>query len=271
MAAPMSSLLLVGCGKMGRSLLERWKRSPFIPHFHVIEPNHAEQNESLVTWHKSLASLPENYAPNVVVFAVKPQELESILPEYRERFADVQPIYLSIAAGKTLPFYTRHLGEHAHVVRAMPNTPAMVGQGMTVLCAVATLPASEKKIATELMSTVGKTEWLNDESLMDAVTAISGCGPAYAFLFLESLVNAGVRMGLPEGMAKNLAVQTVAGSIALSAHSGKSFEQLRIQVASPGGATEAALRILMGENGLSHIIESAAKAAEARSSELNNS
>jgi len=264
----MSSLLLVGCGKMGGALLDRWKRSPGIPHFHVIDPHHASANESLVTWHRDLKSLPENYTPNVIVFAIKPQELESVLPQYRERFTNEKPIYISIAAGKTLAFYAHHLGEHAHVIRAMPNTPALAGHGMTVLCGSATLPASAQKIAMDLMNTTGKAEWLPDESLMDSITAISGCGPAYVFLFLDSLVKAGIAAGLPEAMSKTLAVQTVSGSLALCEHSGKSFEQLRIQVASPGGATEAALNVLMRDNALVKLMEEAVMAAKERSGDL---
>lgn len=264
----MTSLLLVGCGKMGSALLDRWKRSPVIPHFHVIDPHHVLENGSLVTWHRDIASLPGDYTPDVVVFAIKPQELDTILPQYRKRFSGETPLYISIAAGKTLAFYARHLGEHAHVIRAMPNTPAMIGEGMTVMCAASTLPTSARRIGMDLMSTVGKAEWLPDESLMDCVTAISGCGPAYVFLFMESLVKAGVAIGLPETMTRTLVQQTVTGSIALYEQSGKTFEHLRQQVASPGGATEAALAILMKDNAMAALMEKAIRAARSRSEEL---
>jgi pyrroline-5-carboxylate reductase len=262
------SLLLVGCGKMGGALLERWKHASFISHIHVIAPHHAYTNEPTVTWHRNPESLPKNYTPDVIILAVKPQQLDTVLPDYRAHFAAANPLYISVAAGKNLSFYASRLGEHAHVVRAMPNTPALAGQGMTALCAVSTLPASSQKIAMDLMQAVGKTEWLPDESLMDAVTAISGCGPAYVFLFLESLINAGVAAGLPESMARTLALQTIAGSVALAEHTGKTFEQLRTQVASPGGATEAALKVLMKDDAMPQLIAQAAAAARKRLKEL---
>ena len=264
-----TSLLLVGCGKMGSALLERWKHSSIANRFDVIDPSHAQKNESNIFWHKNLASLPADYIPHSIVLAVKPQQLDSILPEYRVRFSASNPLTLSIAAGKTLAYYQKHLGEHAHIVRAMPNTPALVGHGMTVLCASETLPASARKMASDLMQAVGKVEWLSDESLMDAVTAISGCGPAYVFLFLESMLRAATKAGLPETLAKTLAVQTFLGSVFLAEHSSKSFEQLRVDVASPGGATEAALTVLMGDEGLKKLLEQAVLAAKKRSSALN--
>jgi len=248
--------------------MERWKHSSIVGHVDVIDPTHTQKNESTVSWHNNLASLPADYVPHIIVFAVKPQQLDTILPEYHVRFASINPLYLSIAAGKTLAYFQKHLGGHAHIVRAMPNTPALVGQGMTVLCASETLPASARKIAGDLMGAVGKIEWLADESLMDAVTAISGCGPAYVFLFLESLVKAAVESGLPEPLAKTLALQTLSGSVALAGHSAKNFEQLRIDVTSPGGATEAALSLLMRGDALTKLFESAVLAAINRSKEL---
>jgi pyrroline-5-carboxylate reductase len=150
----------------------------------------------------------------------------------------------------------------------MPKTPAMVGEGMTVLCAAPTLPASAKKNALDLMGAVGKSEWLPDETLMDAVTAISGCGPAYVFLFIESLVKAGMDVGLSEELAKTLSCQTILGSLTLAERSGKTFEQLRIQVTSPGGATEAALKVLMQSNEMQLLIEKAIECATTRSKQL---
>ncbi len=264
------SLLLVGCGKMGGALLERWKQSAIAAQFDIIDPTHAQKNESNVHWHTSLDAIPATCSPSVVVLAVKPQQLAQLLPAYKIRFAKNPPLYISVAAGKTLSFYAAQLGEHAHVVRAMPNTPALVAQGMSVLCAASTLPASSRKIATDLLKSVGKCEWIDDEAKMDAVTAISGCGPAYVFLFIDSLVKAGVAMGLAEPLAKTLALQTISGSIELAAQSTRSLEQLRIDVASPGGATQAALDVLMKNGGLISLIRDAAEAAENRSQELSS-
>lgn len=266
--SPVTSLLLVGCGNMGGALLERWKQSSAASRIDIIDPTHRQKNESAICWHANLESLPVDYAPQVIILAVKPQQLAEILPSYKIRFGSA-PLYISIAAGKTLAFYKQHLGEHAHVVRAMPNTPALIAQGMSVLCASATLPASARKIATDLLQAVGKVEWIEDEAQMDAVTAISGCGPAYVFLFLESLVAAAVQAGLSEPLARTLALQTISGSTALAAQSGKNFQHLRVDVASPGGATEAALAVLMQGDAMKALIGEAVMAAEKRSHTLS--
>ena len=270
MTTHLHTLLLVGCGKMGSALLERWKQNFPATQFHIIDPHHTATNEPNVSWHRNLEALPQNINPTVIVLAVKPQQLADILPPYRKRFAKTSPLYLSIAAGKTLAFYAEHLGDHAHIVRAMPNTPALVGQGITALCSSPTLPAAAKKTSMDLLQAVGKVEWLDSESLMDAVTAISGCGPAYVFLFLESLVQAGIACRLSEAMAKSLAVQTVYGSLQLSEHSGKSYEQLRTEVASPGGATEAALKVLTANDAFKALVETAVLTAKKRSEELSS-
>jgi pyrroline-5-carboxylate reductase len=266
-----SSLLLVGCGKMGGALLERWqhKHAAGITRFDVIELHAPPHAVPQTRWFKSLDELPAADMPGVIVFAVKPQHLEEVLPLYKARFKGHKPLYLSIAAGKELAFYARHLGKHAHVVRGMPNTPALAGEGMTVLCAASSLPASARQIASELMDAVGRTAWLEDESLMDAVTAISGCGPAYVFLFLDAMVKAGVSAGLPEALAKALAQQTMLGSGALIAQSTDSLEQLRKNVTSPGGATQAALAVLMHDNILEDLMDYAVKAAVDRSKALS--
>ena len=263
------SLLLIGCGKMGGALLARWRQSSLVQDIHVIDPNGEQACEANISWHKDLSSLPADALPSIIVIAVKPQQLDSILPEYQTRFAQSTPLYLSIAAGKTIGYFQSYFGNAARVVRAMPNTPALVGKGMTALCASANLDNASKQLAGDLMKAVGSVEWIADESLMDAVTAISGCGPAYVFLMLESLVKAGMAVGLPEMLAKTLAVETLHGSMHLAAKSDKSFEQMRIDVASPGGATEAALRVLMQDNALENLMTHATGAAKTRSKELS--
>ena len=266
----ISTLILVGCGKMGSALLARWKQTFTNTEFHIIDPHHTGPSEPRITWHKNLDSIPQSFTPNVIVFAAKPQQLDEILPPYRAHFEKSAPLYLSIAAGKNISYYTKNLGEHAHIVRAMPNTPALIGKGMTALVSVPTLPAAQHKIATDLMSAVGKIEWLESESLMDAVTAVSGCGPAYLFLFLDDLIKAGIACGLSESMAKSLAVTTIHGSLHLAEHSGKSFEELRKEVASPGGATQAALDVLMDNGALEELLKNALAAATKRSKELSS-
>jgi len=267
----MNSLLLVGCGKMGGALLGGWEQRRAqlnLITIDVIEPDYPHAFAGISSY-KHLDALPTNRLPAVIVFAVKPQQLADILPAYQKRFGEHRPLYISIAAGKSLAFFAGHLGENAHVVRAMPNTPALVGEGMTVLCAARTLPQSSRHVASQLMEAVGKVEWLEEESLMDAVTAISGSGPAYVFLFLDALTKAGIRAGLPEKLATKLALQTVAGSCALAdAPGADSFEQLRKNVTSPGGTTEAALQILMEDRALEQLVEEAVMAAKERSIEL---
>jgi pyrroline-5-carboxylate reductase len=266
------SLLLVGCGKMGGALLSRWKQGAHAHMFHVVAPHHAEANAEGIAWHRDLSSLPADINPDIIVFAVKPQQLDALLPLYRARFdwhgGSAAPLYVSIAAGKNTQYYIGHLGEHTHIIRAMPNTPALIGHGMTVLYAPSTVPASARKAISDLMQAVGKTLWVEDESLMDAVSAISGCGPAYMFLFLESLVKAGVNAGLTEAVAQLLAVQTMSGSIALAEQSAYSLEQLRMQVASPGGMTQAALDVLMKGDHLQRLMDDAVQAAVKRAKAL---
>jgi len=258
------NLLLVGYGNMGSALLLRWKKSTGlkIDRFFAIDP---EIKGEMADCYPSLDAFPAEYAPDIIVFAVKPNQLASILPAYRARFG-TQPLYISIAAGKTLAFYRQHLGEQAHIVRAMPNTPAMIGYGMTALCA-ANLPEESRHKATQLMNDVGKTIWIQDESQMDAVTAISGCGPAYVFLFLDALHAAAQAMRL-EGDLRQIVIETVKGSCMLADGSIAPFEQLRQNVASPGGSTEAALKVLMQGNAFETLVKEAVLAAAKRAREL---
>lgn len=265
------SLLLAGCGNMGGALLARWQQllPAGISQIIVVEPHNAIPHASNVTCVPSLDAVPADFLPDIIVLAVKPQQLEEMLPHYRDRFSH-KPLYLSIAAGKGLDFFATHLGEHAYVVRAMPNTPAMVGKGMTVLCARNTLAESSRAIATQLMQAVGIVEWVSDESQMHAVTALSGSGPAYVFLFLDALTQAGIELGLPENISRTLAMQTVEGSVELAKNSNEDFGQLRQNVTSKGGTTEAALNVLMAGDALKTLIHNALTAASWRSKQLSD-
>lgn len=266
MTPPLSSLLLVGCGNMGRALLERWQHASGIAHFDIIEPHHAQAASPRVTWYQKLEALPSENTPDIIVFAVKPQQLAELLPAYKTRFG-ARPLYISIAAGKSLDFFCRYLGRDAHVVRVMPNTPALIGEGMSVLCAPG-LPPPQRQTAGMLMQAAGKIAWVEDEALMDAVTAISGSGPAYLFYFLECLTQAGMSAGLSAELARTLALETICGSATLAKHSSEHFEQLRKNVTSPGGTTEAALSVLMQRDGLASLLQNAVAAAKKRSGEL---
>lgn len=193
--------------------------------------------------HMQVTAVPEAFIPDIVVFAVKPQTLDAVLPAYAKRFGAL-PLYVSIAAGKSLSYYAKHLRPDARIVRAMPNTPALVGQGITALVANAAARPQDRASAEALFAAAGSTVWLEDEQLMHAVTALSGSGPAYVFLFLESLMQAGMEAGLSPEVARRLAMETVAGSCALAAHENAGFKELREQVTSPGGTTEAGLKAL---------------------------
>jgi pyrroline-5-carboxylate reductase len=205
--------------------------------------------------------------PEIVVLAVKPQTMDAVLPDLR-RFAEAGSVFLSIAAGKTLKYFASHLGAAARVVRSMPNTPAAVRQGITVACAAKGVSAAEKKRCQDLLEAVGQALWVEDEALLDPVTALSGSGPAYVFLLVEAMAAAGAKLGLSPEMAMQLARATVAGSGELLRQSSEAAQQLRINVTSPGGTTAEALKVLMAADGIQPVFDKALAAASRRSKEL---
>ncbi|HSR71456.1 MAG TPA: pyrroline-5-carboxylate reductase [Kiloniellales bacterium] len=264
-------LLLVGCGKMGGALLGGWlARGVSADQVTVIEP----QAEALarigvenVRRIENTAALPAGYAPAVVVLAVKPQQMDAVLPPLAS-LAGPGTVFLSIAAGRTIASYEKALGEAAAIVRAMPNTPAAVGRGMTVLCANPPVGSGQRALCEALLAAVGETAWIDDEALLDPVTAISGGGPAYVFLLIECLAEAGIEAGLPRELAMRLARTTVAGAGELVRQSAEPAATLRENVTSPGGTTQEALAVLMGEDGLQPLMTRAIAAATRRSREL---
>ncbi|MEO1224683.1 MAG: pyrroline-5-carboxylate reductase [Pseudomonadota bacterium] len=258
-------VLLVGCGKMGRALLDGWLGADMVAHVDVVEPGTAPVPDDPRVRHY-LSADELDAKPDVVVLAVKPQAMDAVIDQYHH-FARPDCVFLSIAAGKTLSYLQRHLGQHTHIVRAMPNTPAAVGKGISVL--VADADAKQKETCQHLLEVVGLTEWVEDEGLIDIVTALSGGGPAYVFLLIEALTEAGAKAGLPTDLAMHLARQTVIGSGALAELSDEPAAQLRRNVTSPQGTTEAALKILMAENGIQPIFDRAIEAAAERSRELD--
>jgi len=267
-----TDILLVGAGKMGGALLAAWTHK-YADAYHVtvLEKDEGQAKTASASGARVVSSFSDAGAPDCIVLAVKPQSMEEILTSLRPRLnkhsPESQPLFLSIAAGKTLAYFKKHLGD-APVVRAMPNTPALVRKGITALCASASVTEVHKRLAATLLEAAGEVVWLEDESLMDAVTAVSGSGPAYVFLFLDALVAAGVKQGLPEPMARKLAMQTLRGSVKLAMKSEESLEQLRKNVTSPGGTTEAALKVLMKEDRFQSLIDDAVKAAVKRAKEL---
>jgi len=266
-------LLLVGCGKMGGALLAGWLDGPEAAGgVHVVEPVVAAVGDLArrpgVTVHASAEALPDGLAPGTVVLAVKPQSMDAALVPLR-RFAAPGTCFLSIAAGKTLAYFATHLGADAAVVRAMPNTPAAVGRGITAYVAGPRVSADQKARAHRLLEAVGEAVEAADEEWIDAVTALSGGGPAYVFLLIETLAAAGAKAGLPEEFAMRLARATVAGSGELARRSRESASQLRINVTSPGGTTAEALKVLMDPaGGIQPVFDRAIAAATARSKEL---
>ncbi|MEM7169352.1 MAG: pyrroline-5-carboxylate reductase [Pseudomonadota bacterium] len=264
-------LLLIGCGKMGGALLQGWLAQGLDPtKAVVIEPN---PEALLGMGSKTLRHItdtqmpPGDFMPSVVVFAVKPQMMGAALPLYRAYVREAC-VFLSVAAGTTIASMTAALGDNAAVVRAMPNTPAAVGRGMTVLAANANASTGQRDLCQALMAGVGRTDWVDDEALMDPVTGVSGSGPAYVFWFVECLAQAGVDAGLPTELAMTLARQTVAGAGELLYQSPEAAGQLRQNVTSPAGTTYEALQVLMAEDGLQPLMSRAVAAATRRSREL---
>jgi pyrroline-5-carboxylate reductase len=269
--ANLGPLLLVGGGKMGGALLDGWlARGVPADRVHVVEPAEALQDTlSAKGVHVAAAveELPADLAPAVVILAVKPQLMDAVAPAYR-RFVAPDTVFLSIAAGKTIASFETHLGADAAIVRSIPNTPSAVGRGITVLCANPKVGADQRAACDRLLQGVGETGWVDDETLIDAVTAVSGSGPAYVFYMIECLAKAGMEAGLPEELARQAAGATVAGAGELYRQSGDSPEQLRRNVTSPNGTTEAALNVLMAADGLQPLITRTVAAAAKRSREL---
>jgi pyrroline-5-carboxylate reductase len=264
-------LLLVGCGKMGGAMLRGWlARGVPAGDITVVEPNAAMIGDvagsgvSIVDDGDSLAAALK---PAVVILAVKPQMMDAAIAAYR-RFARPETVFLSIAAGRTIAYFERMLGDRAAIVRAMPNTPAAVGRGIAVACANARVSAPRRALCHELLAAVGEVAWVEDEGLLDAVTAVSGGGPAYVFLLIECLAEAGTAAGLPPELAMRLARVTVSGSGELARLSAEPAAELRKNVTSPAGTTLEALKILMAPDGLQSLMTRAIAAATRRSREL---
>lgn len=264
----IGSLALVGAGKMGGAMLEGWLALGLNPrNVSIFDPNPPPEIQSLSG--KGVAINPAKDAagkPAVVILAVKPQIAAEVMPSVAA-IAGAQTLAISVMAGKTLSFLQVALPNVA-IVRAMPNTPAAIGRGITVLVPNAKVTPAQRAVATDLLSATGKVEWVGDESLMDAVTAVSGSGPAYVFLLAEALAQAGIVAGLPKELAEKLARETVAGAGELLHRSPQDPATLRKNVTSPGGTTAAALEILMGPGGFDTLMTRAVAAATKRSKEL---
>jgi pyrroline-5-carboxylate reductase len=263
-------VLLIGFGNMGQALARGWlARGRAATAIRVVDTaSGARSAAAALGLAASERVAPQSAAvPDVVVIAVKPNQLATALVELAPGARG--SVFLSIAAGKTLAQLEAGLGAGAAVVRAMPNTPAAIGQGISALVANSAVTPAQRALCEELLAAVGATAWLDDEGDMDAVTAVSGSGPAYVFLLIECLERAAVDAGLAPELARRLALATVAGAGAYAAAADEPAAELRRRVTSPGGTTQAALEVLGAEHGLGDLIGRAVRAAAKRSRELS--
>lgn len=271
-----SSLVLVGAGKMGGAMLEGWLGVGLAPSaVTVVDPQPSQSIRRLCAERGIRLDLAPSGqpAPDALVLAVKPQSLEEAAPSVAPLIGS-ETLLVSILAGKTVADLCGRLPSARAVVRAMPNLPASVGRGATGAFATTATTARQKAMAGALLASVGIVEWLDDEALVDAVTALSGSGPAYVFYLTECLARAGAALGLPAALAERLARATVSGAGELLRQSDLPPETLRRNVTSPGGTTAAALEVLMaeepaGESRLQALMREAVAAAKRRAGELS--
>jgi len=262
-----TTIVLAGAGKMGGAMLSGWlARGLDAKRVAVVEPQPSDEISALATKGIRLNPSPKQIgAVATLVIALKPQTFREAGSTLRS-FSGPSTLVVSIMAGTPLASIEAACG--GSVVRAMPNTPAAIGRGITVAVAAKNVSAAQRAVADALLRATGSVEWVDDESLMDAVTAVSGSGPAYIFLLAEELARAGVEAGLPQELATKLARETVAGSGELLHRSDVPSATLRQNVTSPGGTTAAALEVLMGPDGMQSLLTRAVAAATRRSKEL---
>lgn len=261
-------LVLLGCGKMGSAMLEGWLANGIAPgSVWILDPCPSDRLQALVADGLHLnEDLPT--APAICIVAVKPQMMGEALPQIAA-LGNGATVFLSIAAGTPIAAFAAILGDKTPIIRAMPNTPAAIGRGITALIGNALVEDAALEMAETLLQAVGQTVRLDDEQQMDAVTAVSGSGPAYVFHLIETLAAAGEAEGLPADLAMRLAKATVGGAGELAERATESPSQLRVNVTSPGGTTAAALEVLMDhDNGFPNLLRKAVKAAAERSREL---
>lgn len=266
------SVLLVGCGNMGFAMLKGWIDGGVLEpsQVSVVEPDEALRLRAHGLGVRAVASVKEinpSHAPTLVVLAVKPQAMGQVLPDYAD-MAGRGTAFLSVAAGIGMKAYEAGLGADVAIVRCMPNTPAAIGKGMMVYFNNGKVSDHLDLFVRELLACSGLVARIGDEALMDAVTAVSGSGPAYVFHFIECLTQAGKDAGLPDDVASMLAMQTVMGAGALAAASDETPGKLRENVTSPNGTTQAGLNVLMGGGALQKLVSATVEAARKRSVEL---
>ena len=264
------SVVLVGAGNMGGAMLRGWISNGLLPeNITVLDPSPTEAMQEYLSANRIelLADVAKANPPDVLLVAVKPQMMDAVLPKLASLVGE-QTVVVSVAAGTKLDQLAKPLGNPA-IIRTMPNTPSLVLRGMSVACPNEKVSEQQRKNVDQLLSSIGRVEWVDDEGLIDAVTAVSGSGPAYVFHLAECMADAGVIAGLPEDLAMTLAIETVSGAGELLRQSSDSPSTLRQNVTSPNGTTAAALEVLMAEGGMPKLLERAVMAAKKRSEELS--
>ncbi|MFN7710034.1 MAG: pyrroline-5-carboxylate reductase [Holosporales bacterium] len=264
------AFLLVGCGRMGTALVRGWREAGLLdPGLVIVTPREQScaelLNDPRITWSPTADSL--DIDPRIVIFAVKPQKLASVLPHYK-RFFERTACALSVAAAKSLSFYQQHLGEGVPVVRAMPNTPASIGRGIILAMANRGVTEDHIKAINQLLAAVGSVKWFHSEDLLDRAAVLTACGPAYVYRFIETLSQAAVALGLEQNEASELTKDLLLGSLAYLDHSHQTPEILRQEVTSPKGTTAAALDVLNRDGALDALWRHALEAALRRTYEL---
>lgn len=265
----MTSIVLIGAGNMGGAMLSGWLKSGIKgSDVTVIDPGPSPAMATLISDNGAthVTSAPEGMKAGVLFLAVKPQMMDVVLPPLKS-LVGPETVVVSVAAGTTLAFMAARLGEAA-MVRAMPNTPAMIGRGVTGAFANSRVSGEKRAIVHDLLKVSGPVEWVETEADIDAVTAVSGSGPAYVFYLVECMAEAGRKAGLQADLAMRLARETVAGAGELLHQSPDAAAKLRQNVTSPGGTTAAALSILMAEDGMQPLFDKAIEAARKRAEEL---
>ncbi|MEM9575142.1 MAG: pyrroline-5-carboxylate reductase [Pseudomonadota bacterium] len=272
MANQNDELILAGCGNMGRAMLQGWLANGILEqnNVHVVEPN--DELRQLATdlgvhTYASADQVPEALTPSLIVLAVKPQVMFDVTPAY-EKYIASGATFLSVAAGVRVDKFEEALGSATPIIRVMPNTPAAISKGMMVIYSNANVTDEQNSFVVKLMQSSGEVAMVDNEALMDAVTAVSGSGPAYIFHFIEALRDAGIAAGLPETTAKLLAEQTIYGAACYAHDSDIEPGILREQVTSPNGTTAAALDVLMNDGALKNLVTKAVEAAKKRSEEV---
>ena len=264
-------ITLIGCGKMGAAMMQSWIASGLIEYAEVLDP---QAPDELITQHSNIDHVTELSdlsldKTQAIILATKPQIMDDICGELKGLIPQGVAV-ISVAAGKNTAYFQKNLGEDTPIIRAMPNTPAAANKGMTALFTAENTDDAYRNIAQSLMSAIGQTLWIEDEQQMDAITAVSGSGPAYLFHLIEVLAQAGEKAGLSAENAMVLARQTIIGAACLADNTPEiTAETLRENVTSPKGTTEAALNILM-DGRLQSLFDEAIKAAKTRSQKLSS-